>query len=346
MWTRSELKSQAKANLRNKYWIAFVVALITGLLGAGSNIFSMRFDSGASLGIDGDSLKKFQSGDIDAFMAAAEKLINSGILLIILFFAFFAMLMVCAFRLFVSTVVQVGGNRWFSRSRETAATPSVGLAFSLFKAGSYLKTVGSMLWMNLFLFFWGLLASVPSLFGMIYIIGKATKINFHDYQNYQVEDWVKLSVNLLIDYMPYLVLFTLASILFAIPLYIKTYSYRMTPWILADNPQIGFRRSLQLSRELTRGHKWSMFILDLSFIGWFLLGSITFGIGILFVMPYYLAVQAELFAALRTLGVNSGFCTMEEFGYVKVEQPSINPAVPAAPVAPAEPAAPAPPPLF
>jgi uncharacterized membrane protein len=113
-------------------------------------------------------------------------------------------------------------------------------------------------------------------------------------------------------------LFILSLIIFSIPVIIKRYSYRMTPWILADNPAIGHKRALTLSMQLTRGHKMAIFVLDLSFIGWFILGMLLCGIGVLFVMPYYQAVQAELYARIRQSGVENSLCTMEELGYQAV----------------------------
>jgi len=94
-----------------------------------------------------------------------------------------------------------------------------------------------------------------------------------------------------------------ATILLVIAMFVayllKTYSYRMTPWILADNPLVGYSEALKQSIQMTRGHKLNMLVLDLSFIGWWLLCIITFGVGFLFLAPYYRAVQAELYAALR-----------------------------------------------
>ena len=63
-----------------------------------------------------------------------------------------------------------------------------------------------------------------------------------------------------------------------------------------------------------------MFVLDLSFIGWFILGLLACCVGILFVLPYYIATQAELYARLRTLAVEKNISSMEEFGYVRAPE--------------------------
>ena len=320
MWTRSMLKSQAKANLKTKYWSAFVVTLIISILGGGASAFSGRF-SGGSIGMDSETLKQMQAGDFQQYFTYLEDFFHSGLFVASIFLGLLASLIGIAFAIFVSAVVQVGGNRWFSRSRESAGAPNVGMIFSLFKAGSYLKTVGGMLWMNLFLFLWNLLASVPLFIGVIYTGVKLFQTDFSGMQDLTSKQMADLILKLAGEYGPLLGLLTLASILLSIPYIIKTYSYRMTPWILADNPAIGYRRALQLSKVMTRGHKWNIFVLDLSFIGWYLLGFLACCIGTIFVIPYVYAVQAELFAVLRTESVASGQCTMEEFGYVKVSAP-------------------------
>lgn len=88
-------------------------------------------------------------------------------------------------------------------------------------------------------------------------------------------------------------------LLFIIPGIIKTYSYSMVPYILADNPSIGSGRAIEISERMTKGHKLDMFILDLSFIGWYILGALAFFIGTFFVWPYYDATYAELYLTLR-----------------------------------------------
>ena len=85
------------------------------------------------------------------------------------------------------------------------------------------------------------------------------------------------------------------TLLFIVPGIIKTYSYAMTPFILADNPNLSAKEAITRSRELMNGHKWQLFVLDLTFIGWNLLGTITFGIGMLWVTPYTSAAHAAFY---------------------------------------------------
>jgi Predicted integral membrane protein len=102
------------------------------------------------------------------------------------------------------------------------------------------------------------------------------------------------------------------SLLFLIPGIIKCYSYSMMPFILADNPEIGYRRALELSIQMTKGYKWHIFVLQLSFLGWYLLGILCCVVGILFVMPYYMASLTEAYAFLRKNAMERGYCTPTE----------------------------------
>ena len=102
------------------------------------------------------------------------------------------------------------------------------------------------------------------------------------------------------------------TLLLIIPGIIKYYAYRMVPYILADNPNIGVLKAISLSNEMTRGHKFDMFVLDLSFIGWYLLGTIALGVGVLFVMPYENATNAELYLVLRKNALKNKFCSYED----------------------------------
>ena len=101
-------------------------------------------------------------------------------------------------------------------------------------------------------------------------------------------------------------------LLLIIPGIIKSYSYRMVPYILADNPNIGANRAIEISNEMTAGHKFDLFVLDLSFIGWYLLGLVAFVIGILFVLPYANATEAELYLVLRKNALENHMCSYEE----------------------------------
>lgn len=87
---------------------------------------------------------------------------------------------------------------------------------------------------------------------------------------------------------------------------IKYYSYYMVPYILAENPGISSRKAITLSRNMMNGHKWECFKLELSFFGWQVLSSVTFGLsGLFFSNPYQEAVFSEYYAVLRTMAIEN-----------------------------------------
>ncbi|MCR5098740.1 MAG: DUF975 family protein [Lachnospiraceae bacterium] len=96
------------------------------------------------------------------------------------------------------------------------------------------------------------------------------------------------------------VFLTLWTMLFIIPGLIKLYSYRMVPYILAEDPDVGAVEAITRSRQIMKGNKWKAFVLDFSFIGWFILEALTLGIlGVFYVNPYYYSTDAALYEAIK-----------------------------------------------
>lgn len=90
------------------------------------------------------------------------------------------------------------------------------------------------------------------------------------------------------------------SLLFIIPGIVKAYQYRMVTYIMSENPTMDKDAALALSKEMMDGQKWNAFVLDLTFIGWRILGSLTFGIlTILYVSPYQCLTNAALYEVLK-----------------------------------------------
>ena len=77
------------------------------------------------------------------------------------------------------------------------------------------------------------------------------------------------------------------------------YCYYMVPYILAENPEMKPMEALRLSKQMMEGHKMNTWLLEMSFFGWMFLGAMACGVGTFFVLPYYYATFAELYAVLR-----------------------------------------------
>lgn len=89
------------------------------------------------------------------------------------------------------------------------------------------------------------------------------------------------------------------SLLFIIPGIIKGFSYAMTPFILAENPNLTASQAIRLSEEMMDGHKADLFILDLSFIGWNFLALLTLNLGNIALNPYRNAAYAAFYRQLQ-----------------------------------------------
>lgn len=92
---------------------------------------------------------------------------------------------------------------------------------------------------------------------------------------------------------------TLWMFLLIIPGIYKHYEYYMIPYLLADDPAMDWREAFRLSKEMMEGNRFNTFVLELSFIGWYMLGILLCCIGGIFVNPYYEMTFVELYWVLR-----------------------------------------------
>ena len=89
------------------------------------------------------------------------------------------------------------------------------------------------------------------------------------------------------------------SLLLLIPGIVKSYAYEMIYYIKADHPEYDWRACLKESQKMMKGHKGELFMLDLSFLGWYLVGALCLGIGDLWVIPYHEAAKAQFYLNLK-----------------------------------------------
>lgn len=89
------------------------------------------------------------------------------------------------------------------------------------------------------------------------------------------------------------------TLLFIVPGIIKTFSYAMTPYILVEEPELTANQAIDKSRAMMKGHKFDLFWLYLSFIGWGILCILTVGIGFLWLVPYIEASSSAFYAEVK-----------------------------------------------
>jgi uncharacterized membrane protein len=95
------------------------------------------------------------------------------------------------------------------------------------------------------------------------------------------------------------ILIALWSLLLVIPGIIKSLSYAMTMYIVKDHPELTVNEAIDLSKDMMYGHKYDLFYLYISFIGWYLLSILTLGIGTFWLMPYIQTAQASFYEDVK-----------------------------------------------
>ena len=91
----------------------------------------------------------------------------------------------------------------------------------------------------------------------------------------------------------------LGSLLFVVPGIILTYMYSQVYYVMAQNPELSVIDALKESARIMKGHKFELFVLELSFLGWMILVGITFGIVGLYVIPYYNATLTNYYLSIK-----------------------------------------------
>lgn len=105
------------------------------------------------------------------------------------------------------------------------------------------------------------------------------------------------------------------ALLLYIPGVVKAISYSMTPYILADCPNVGAKDALRLSMRLTDGYKMDILVAELSFLGWWMLSLFTFGILlVLHVGPYAGLTMGGIYKELKRSAIENGVISPAEFG--------------------------------
>lgn len=104
-------------------------------------------------------------------------------------------------------------------------------------------------------------------------------------------------------------LFTaLWSLLLVVPGIVKHYEYLMMPYIIAENPAMDYKEAFQISKQMMDGEKMEAFIMDLSFLGWYLLSAVTCGLlAIFYVNPYVQASFAEMYTFNKQKAYQEGY---------------------------------------
>ncbi len=308
-------RAVARQKLKPFWGIAILVTCLAMLLGAvGGLSFNFNFGEKETVQISEADAKLLADAILemnwDAIADFLVKIAPGLAIFVSLFFliVIFAAVFAIAFWLFVSSPVKVGYQR-FQLELMDGRAPEIRVAtlFRFFKEG-YFKTVGLNALHGLIMFAVGIPAYIGVFLGAWYFLSAVIAAT-------------TLTAILIasLGFLGILMAGVAVSLVLELPI---NYMYTYAHMIMAEYPGVGVVDALRQSRTLMRGHKWKLFCLDISFIGWYLLAAVlTFGIGTIVVTPYNQAARAAFYhdIANRDAAQETEFPSIDPDDYVSEE---------------------------
>lgn len=313
MWSRKEVKAKGKASFKRSYWKAVLVALIIGIIGGGAgagggyyggmNNFSSSDDLNTvkvdldDLDIDFDGVPKFDIDKIDDLGDIKDAVNDTAS----------SSVMINGVSLDAKDFKDIDSLDDLNDFLEDHGAKPIDIKEADKEAGR--AAAIAVFVIALIVFFVCLIISVIGFVMDVFLI-KPIEFGCKRFFRKNLEEPAKLS-NIVFAFRShyknvvklaffYNLFITLWTLLFIVPGIIKSYSYRLAPYIIGENPEMNWRQALDESARLMKGNKWRAFVYDLSFIGWGLLSCLTLGfLGIFFVNPYKNSSDAALYEAIR-----------------------------------------------
>ena len=200
--------------------------------------------------------------------------------------------------------ISVGMYGYFLGIYRRDGATRVGRVFNIAFSQNYGRKLGGMAWMTLWSYIWML----PS-FGVLFCAGIYAQF-LPDASTRSGSDLLYLFGEMSAVRALFIVLTIACSVIACI----KALSYYMTPFILADCPNVTATNALRLSKRMTRGHKGEIFVMMFSFTGWMILTLLSFMILLFFWLgPYNMAAFAGQYDELKRRAIDSGAVAAEEF---------------------------------
>jgi len=156
----------------------------------------------------------------------------------------------------------------------------------------------SMLWAQSIGSVVSILISGPFVFGYIVYCMHVSRGEEATYNN--VFEGFNQIKRTLVTYLLTQLYTLLWTLLLIVPGIIKAYSYAMTFYILADNPDIRPSEAIKESMRIMNGHKMRLFMLHLSFLGWTLLAVLTCGVLSLWIQPYMEVASIHFYEGIKS----------------------------------------------
>lgn len=205
-----------------------------------------------------------------------------GIFMGMLLFVIFIMI----FQICINPALIMGYKRLHVKIANNAGPVKVSELFSGFKM--YGKSMGVFWWNYLWIFLWTLSIYIPVMMLSSITTGIAVAGDADPFKS-----------SVVIGLIICILLLVIAVIGMYVLIIYKAISYSFMWYVVCDDSKIGAIESMNISKAITKKHVGSIFLLGLSFIGWFLLGMLTLGIGLLWVIPYFEVTIYNAYKVLR-----------------------------------------------
>lgn len=265
MFPRKQIKANAKASLSANYWPVVGYPLLLGFL----TLIVVSITSSGSLK---NAMMIMNNPDSmyaaeDAAFAIMGKVLFGDLITILI-------------STFVINIV-MAGEMYFYFKFYSGSKGDFSTFFEGFRNGQYPHVLGGMFLMTLYITLWTLLFVLP---GAI-LLGVGVGMLFFS------DAAVAVIIIALILYF--------TGFVFAI---MKAYQYSMIPYLLLDKPEFTVRECFDMTKKMTKGNKWNLFVLDLSFLGWWILSIFTlFILAIFYVDPYNSLARAGAYHYLKSI---------------------------------------------
>lgn len=270
MKTASEFRLAAREALKGKWWLAVGVGIVASILGGQSSGFNVNielpFPNGSSDTVvppSVDAVNPSWESIEEGFASILPWIVGVGIFALLL-----GLVMGVAYFI-LGSIIGVGYTK-FNLNLIDGREATFGNLFAYFS--DWKRTTAASLLRALYIFLWTLLAFIVCLVPTVLI------------------------ALLLADKVISVVCAVIAGILVCLVMLIISLNYAMTDYILAEEPELAASEVIRDAKTLIHGHRWRLFCLQLSFIGWQLLSILfTLGIGHLWIIPYQRTAIADFY---------------------------------------------------
>jgi uncharacterized membrane protein len=263
MWTRSDIKKQAKGALSGRYWRCVLMGLIFMVI---SNLISLIWS------------KLQQLIQLIAHLPVSLDEIQAGIVM-------------KGMKAYMNAIFSLAGD-----TMPAEVTDMFKMYEGVESAYPYIPilfVIAALTWTVVYTFAYSHFTVGYNRFFINAASGsqKTSDIGFAFSNGY---------VNIAKIMFVYLTVTFIGFCLFIVPGVILTYKLIFVPYLLAENPHIKLSDAFHASARMTKGNKFKIFILQLSFIGWKLLSVLCIcGVGMIFLMPYINETFAQLYLTLK-----------------------------------------------